>query len=203
MLTSSASVALMRRAWADRQMGLKGLWSLPQWALDPTGMPPQAVELRGCRAHPPAKRSPSGSWRSTTTAARSSTPRSASDSSASSTFGRIGVTAAALPVILPINYRYVDGRIVFRTAARGQPEAAACGSVVAFKVDGIDPLTHSGWSVIVTGVTFAGDRCGPARPTASGRRPTLGSLRGGPSRRAAAPGTGLRPAPRAPSPAQR
>ena len=71
---------------------------------------------------------------------------------ASSTFGRIGVTYAALPVILPINYRYVDGSIIFRTAAGAKLEAAACGSVVAFEVDSIDPLTHSGWSVIVTGV---------------------------------------------------
>ena len=71
---------------------------------------------------------------------------------ATSTFGRIGVTYAALPVILPINYRYVDGRIIFRTAAGAKLEAAACGSVVAFEVDDMDPLTHSGWSVVVTGV---------------------------------------------------
>jgi len=71
---------------------------------------------------------------------------------AGATFGRIGVTHAALPVILPINYRYVDGSIIFRTAAGAKLEAAACGAVVAFEVDSIDPLTHSGWSVIVTGV---------------------------------------------------
>ena len=71
---------------------------------------------------------------------------------ASSTFGRLGVTQAALPVILPINYRYVDGRIIFRTTAGTKLEAVTCGSVVAFEVDSMDPLTHSGWSVIVTGV---------------------------------------------------
>ena len=71
---------------------------------------------------------------------------------ASSTFGRISVSQAALPVILPINYRLVDGRIVFRTAAGAKLEAATCGSVVAFEVDSMDPLTHSGWSVVVTGV---------------------------------------------------
>jgi nitroimidazol reductase NimA-like FMN-containing flavoprotein (pyridoxamine 5'-phosphate oxidase superfamily) len=71
---------------------------------------------------------------------------------ASATFGRIGVTQAALPVILPINYRYLDGRIIFRTAAGAKLEAATSGSVVAFEVDDIDPLTHSGWSVMVTGV---------------------------------------------------
>ena len=28
--------------------------------------------------------------------------------------GRVGVTIAGLPVILPVNYAYVDGDIVFR-----------------------------------------------------------------------------------------
>jgi len=71
---------------------------------------------------------------------------------ARSTFGRIGITQAALPVILPLNYRLVDTRIIFRTAAGAKLEAATCGSVVVFEVDSMDPLTHSGWSVIVTGV---------------------------------------------------
>ena len=80
---------------------------------------------------------------------------------ASSTFGRIAVSQGALPVILPINYRYLDGRIIFRTAAGAKLEAATCDSVVAFEVDSMDPLTHSGWSVVVTGmaalVTDVGD----------------------------------------------
>jgi nitroimidazol reductase NimA-like FMN-containing flavoprotein (pyridoxamine 5'-phosphate oxidase superfamily) len=71
---------------------------------------------------------------------------------AGATFGRIGVTRAAVPVILPINYRLVGGRIVFRCAAGAKLEAATCGSVVAFEVDSMDPLMHSGWSVNVTGV---------------------------------------------------
>jgi uncharacterized protein len=71
---------------------------------------------------------------------------------ARSTFGRIGVSQASLPVILPINYRFVDRRIVFRTGAGAKLQAAACGSVVAFEIDNMDPMTHSGWSVNVTGV---------------------------------------------------
>ena len=71
---------------------------------------------------------------------------------ASATFGRIGITVSALPTILPINYRLVDGRIVFRTAPGTKLDAATRGAVVAFEVDSIDPLDHSGWSVVVTGV---------------------------------------------------
>jgi hypothetical protein len=71
---------------------------------------------------------------------------------ASATFGRIGITVSALPTILPINYRLVDRRIVFRTAPGTKLDAATRGAVVAFEVDSIDPLDHSGWSVVVTGV---------------------------------------------------
>jgi nitroimidazol reductase NimA-like FMN-containing flavoprotein (pyridoxamine 5'-phosphate oxidase superfamily) len=68
------------------------------------------------------------------------------------TFGRIGITVSALPTILPINYRLVGDRIVFRTAPGTKLDAATRGSVVAFEVDSVDPLDHSGWSVVVTGV---------------------------------------------------
>lgn len=70
----------------------------------------------------------------------------------STTFGRIGITVGALPTILPINYRCVDGRILFRTTSGTKLDAATRGAVVAFEVDSIDPVAHSGWSVVVTGV---------------------------------------------------
>jgi nitroimidazol reductase NimA-like FMN-containing flavoprotein (pyridoxamine 5'-phosphate oxidase superfamily) len=76
--------------------------------------------------------------------------------------GRVGVTSGALPTILPINFRLVDDRIVFRTGAGSKLDAATNRSVVAFEVDEIDPVWHNGWSVVVTGlaheVTDAHDR---------------------------------------------
>ena len=68
------------------------------------------------------------------------------------TFGRVAVTIDALPVILPVNFRLVDERIVFHTGPGSKLDAATVGAVVAFEVDGVDPVSHSGWSVIVTGV---------------------------------------------------
>lgn len=68
------------------------------------------------------------------------------------TFGRIAVTIGALPVILPVNFRLVDDRIVFRTNPGSKLDAATAGSVVSFEVDSIDPVSHTGWSVVVTGV---------------------------------------------------
>ena len=65
--------------------------------------------------------------------------------------GRIGVTIGALPAIFPVNYRVVDGAIVFRTAAGSKLEAASRGAIVAFEVDDWDRADRSGWSVLVIG----------------------------------------------------
>lgn len=70
----------------------------------------------------------------------------------SATIGRVGTTIGALPTVLPVNFRVVDDRIVFRTTVGTKLDAAATNSVVAFEVDAIDPLNHGGWSVVVTGI---------------------------------------------------
>jgi nitroimidazol reductase NimA-like FMN-containing flavoprotein (pyridoxamine 5'-phosphate oxidase superfamily) len=53
-------------------------------------------------------------------------------------------------VALPVNFRYVEGDIVFRTRADGSL-AAAAGGTVSFEVDHIDEAMSEGWSVLVTG----------------------------------------------------
>jgi nitroimidazol reductase NimA-like FMN-containing flavoprotein (pyridoxamine 5'-phosphate oxidase superfamily) len=65
--------------------------------------------------------------------------------------GRIGITIGALPAIFPVNYRLVDGAIVFRTAPGSKMAAAAAGAVVAFEVDDYGLLDRTGWSVLVVG----------------------------------------------------
>jgi hypothetical protein len=70
--------------------------------------------------------------------------------------GRIVFTRNALPTIRPVNHIIDDGQIVIRTH-----EGAALtshtrhdgspGVVVAYEADVIDPDTHLGWSVVVTG----------------------------------------------------
>lgn len=66
--------------------------------------------------------------------------------------GRVGLTSGALPTVLPVNYRVVDGRIVFRTGAGSKLDAATSDTVVAFEVDEVDHVWRTGWSVVVTGV---------------------------------------------------
>lgn len=65
--------------------------------------------------------------------------------------GRVGVTIGALPAIFPVNYRVIDGAVVFRTAPGSKLDAATRGAVVAFEIDDWDRADRSGWSVLVIG----------------------------------------------------
>jgi len=68
--------------------------------------------------------------------------------------GRVVFTRNALPAIRPVNH-IVDGdAIIIRShlgAAIVSHADAPRGSVVAYEADDLDPDTHLGWSVIVTG----------------------------------------------------
>lgn len=68
------------------------------------------------------------------------------------TIGRLGLTSGALPTVLPVNYRLVDDVVMFRTGVGTKLQAATSNAVVAFEVDEIDPVWHTGWSVVVTGL---------------------------------------------------
>ena len=54
------------------------------------------------------------------------------------------------PMALPVNYVLYDRTVAFRS----DPGAKLTGATlnrVAFEIDGIDPLYHEGWSVVVKG----------------------------------------------------
>lgn len=72
---------------------------------------------------------------------------------ASVDMGRIVFTRDALPAIRPVNHAMVDGQLVIRTHEGAALTAAidGPGTVVAYEADLIDPETHLGWSVVVTG----------------------------------------------------
>jgi nitroimidazol reductase NimA-like FMN-containing flavoprotein (pyridoxamine 5'-phosphate oxidase superfamily) len=65
--------------------------------------------------------------------------------------GRVGLTIGALPAIFPVNYKVIDGAIVFRTAPGSKTAAATAGSVVAFEVDDYQASDRTGWSVLAVG----------------------------------------------------
>ena len=71
---------------------------------------------------------------------------------ASATLGRVGVSSDALPSVVPVNFRFDGRQILIRTGVGTKLDAAVANAVVAFEVDEIDPVAHTGWSVMVTGI---------------------------------------------------
>jgi nitroimidazol reductase NimA-like FMN-containing flavoprotein (pyridoxamine 5'-phosphate oxidase superfamily) len=65
--------------------------------------------------------------------------------------GRIGVSSAALPVVVPVTYALSGDTIVLRTPRDSRLAAATSNAVVAFEVDDLDQR-GDGWSVLVTGI---------------------------------------------------
>jgi uncharacterized protein len=65
--------------------------------------------------------------------------------------GRVGLSVEALPVIVPVNFVLDGERIVIGTGAGGKLDAALAGVVIAFETDSWDPISHTGWSVLVRG----------------------------------------------------
>ncbi|KIX79414.1 pyridoxamine 5'-phosphate oxidase family protein [Streptomyces manipurensis] len=70
--------------------------------------------------------------------------------------GRIVFTQHALPAVRPVNHLVENEAIIVRIHEDGAlaslaAPADAPGVVVAYEADVIDPVTHLGWSVVVTG----------------------------------------------------
>ncbi|MFE9559996.1 pyridoxamine 5'-phosphate oxidase family protein [Streptomyces sp. NPDC006487] len=70
--------------------------------------------------------------------------------------GRIVFTQHALPAVRPVNHLVEGEDIIVRIHDDGAlaslvAPADVPGVVVAYEADAIDPVTHFGWSVVVTG----------------------------------------------------
>jgi nitroimidazol reductase NimA-like FMN-containing flavoprotein (pyridoxamine 5'-phosphate oxidase superfamily) len=71
--------------------------------------------------------------------------------------GRIVFTWHAMPAIRPVNHVLDAGDIIIRSHSGAGVVSNADtdrGVVVAYEADDIDPLTHLGWSVVVTGTAY-------------------------------------------------
>lgn len=66
--------------------------------------------------------------------------------------GRVGITIGALPVVVPMNFRLIADRVVFRVGLGTNLDAAILDAVVAFEADEVKQPGSGGWSVSVTGV---------------------------------------------------
>jgi uncharacterized protein len=56
------------------------------------------------------------------------------------------------PAIVPVNYTVADGFIWFQTTEGSRLARECSGQQVLVEVDQVDPASHTGWSVVVTGV---------------------------------------------------
>ncbi len=75
---------------------------------------------------------------------------------ASVSLGRIVFTQRAMPAIRPVNH-LVDNRTIIVRSHLGssivtRATAAEDGAVVGYEADELDPIRHTGWSVIATGM---------------------------------------------------
>jgi uncharacterized protein len=85
--------------------------------------------------------------------------------------GRVAMVVRGEPVVLPVNYRYVDGCVVFRSAAGEKSEAAVMQRPAAFEIDEWDGAAHTGWSVLVKGSADLMDDDDPMVADAADLRP--------------------------------
>jgi nitroimidazol reductase NimA-like FMN-containing flavoprotein (pyridoxamine 5'-phosphate oxidase superfamily) len=65
--------------------------------------------------------------------------------------GRLVFTTDRRPVALPVNYRMLEGDVVFRTAEDTSLTVVSDAGPVSFEVDRVDEAMSEGWSVLVTG----------------------------------------------------
>ena len=71
--------------------------------------------------------------------------------------GRIAYLCRFGPAVLPVNYKWHDGAIVFRTARHSaldedlQTGITGGDYMVAFEIDDFDVPTRQGWSVLIQG----------------------------------------------------
>ena len=65
--------------------------------------------------------------------------------------GRVAVIVGHYPLVFPVNFAVDDKSILYRTGV-GTKLHSIHRSNVTFQVDAIDPVHHTGWSVMIKGV---------------------------------------------------
>lgn len=65
--------------------------------------------------------------------------------------GRLAIRTDGPPEIRPVNFLRQGDALIVRTGNGSIFSAAERAETAAFEIDGIDPLEHTGWSVVVTG----------------------------------------------------
>jgi len=69
----------------------------------------------------------------------------------STPIGRIAFTVDGHPMVVPVNFKWHEDTIVFRTLEGQKLDAAAEGQTVCFEIDHWDAGDETGWSIVVVG----------------------------------------------------
>jgi uncharacterized protein len=69
----------------------------------------------------------------------------------SSFVGRLAFVEGGEPIVLPVNYLADESTVTFCTSSGRMLSALQDGARVAFEIDDIRPMHHTGWSVLVSG----------------------------------------------------
>ena len=69
--------------------------------------------------------------------------------------GRIAVSTPTGPHIVPVNHTLVDDAIIVRTSPYSLLATYGRDAMLAFGIDGFDPVRHRGWSVQARGRVHA------------------------------------------------
>ncbi|MHA6511604.1 pyridoxamine 5'-phosphate oxidase family protein [Tessaracoccus sp. Z1128] len=85
--------------------------------------------------------------------------------------GRVAWMAPDGIAVVPVNFRVVDGAIVFHTSPQSFLAGLTQRTDVAFQVDEIDQETATGWSVLVRGISGPADADVASSSWLEGNRP--------------------------------
>jgi nitroimidazol reductase NimA-like FMN-containing flavoprotein (pyridoxamine 5'-phosphate oxidase superfamily) len=69
----------------------------------------------------------------------------------STNIGRLAYCTDFGPRIVPMNYRLVSERLIFRTGMDTEASSYLINRPIAFEVDQVDEFLQTGWSVLVVG----------------------------------------------------
>jgi uncharacterized protein len=67
--------------------------------------------------------------------------------------GRLGFLADGEIVILPVNHLMDGSDVIFRTGSGSKLSSLDGRNLIGFEADHYDTMTHSGWSVVISGFT--------------------------------------------------
>ncbi|MGP8060553.1 MAG: pyridoxamine 5'-phosphate oxidase family protein [Acidimicrobiales bacterium] len=71
-------------------------------------------------------------------------------------YGRLAVSRQGAPVVVPVNFRWLDSEVRIRLA-EGFLSSVVPGHLVAFEVDMIDQRADTAWSVLARGLAHEPD----------------------------------------------